>query len=151
MTYKFCVDPCKACLELHQGFEAGSNSSEKLGTDGSFGWIIRMLQGERTSMGMGPSRGQVMDTYCAECSSMLFILRFLIRISEQTNLVEEIWHGTIGTDSQSMLDTIFGQENKGPAASVPATLPKRQVSLDPLIPEWDQLVEIRNALMQLPL
>ena len=50
-----------------------------------------------------------------------------------------------------LLDTIFGQENKGPAASVPATLPKRQVSLDPLIPEWDQLVEIRNAHMQLPL
>lgn len=136
MTYKFCVDPCKACLELlHQGFEAGSNGSEKLGTDGSFGWIIRMSQGERTSMGMGPSRGQVMDTYCAECSSMhlLFILRFLIRISEQTNLVEEIWHGTIGTDSQSMAARHYLRTGEQRTGSVsPSNTPKEAGITRPL-------------------
>ncbi|KAI2490271.1 hypothetical protein MHU86_24292 [Fragilaria crotonensis] len=49
------VDPYTACLELHQGFEAGSDGSEKYGTDGSFGWMISTSQGERVATGMGPS------------------------------------------------------------------------------------------------
>ncbi|KAI2495436.1 hypothetical protein MHU86_19068 [Fragilaria crotonensis] len=43
------VDPYTACLELHQGFEAGSDGSEKYGTDGSFGWMISTSQGERVA------------------------------------------------------------------------------------------------------
>ena len=71
------VDPYTACfLELQQGFEAGSDGSEKFGTDGSFGWEISTSQGERAATGMGPSRGQVMDSYRAECSGLLSILRF---------------------------------------------------------------------------
>lgn len=50
-----------------------------------------------------------------------------------------------------MLDTIFGRDKDGPAASAPTSLPKWQVPLDPLIPEWDLLVEIRYALRKLPL
>ena len=129
------VDPYTVCLELQQGFEAGSDGSEKFGTDGSFGWIISTSQGERAATGMGPSRGQVMDSYRAECSGMLSILRFLIRLSEYTNMVAE-WQGIIGTDSQSMLDTILGQNKAGPAASEPTPLPTQQVPLDPLIPEF---------------
>ena len=60
-------------------------------------------------------------------------------------MVEE-WQGIIGTDSQSMLDFILGQNKAGPAASEPTPLPTQQLSLDPLIPEWDLLVEIRLAL-----
>jgi hypothetical protein len=143
------VDPYTVCLELQQGFEAGSDGSEKFGTDGSFGWIISTSQGERAATGMGPSRGQVMDSYRAECCGMLSILRFLIRLSEYTNMVAE-WQGIIGTDSQSMLDTILGRDQARPAASEPTPLPTQQVPLDPLIPEWDLLVEIRLALRQLP-
>jgi hypothetical protein len=106
------VDPYTVCLELQQGFEAGSDGSAKFGTDGSFGWIVSTSQGERAATGMGPSRGQVMDSYRAECSGMLSILRFLIRIAEYTSMVDE-WQGTIGTDSQSMLDTIFGRDKDG--------------------------------------
>lgn len=55
---------------------------------------------------------------------------------------------SIGTDSQSMLDTIFGRDRDGgPAASVPTALPRNLIPLDPLIPEWDLLVEIRYALI----
>ncbi|KAI2498549.1 hypothetical protein MHU86_15945 [Fragilaria crotonensis] len=144
------VDPYTACLELHQGFEAGSDGSEKYGTDGSFGWMISTSQGERVATGMGPSRGYVMDSYRAECSGMLSILRFLLRLSEYTNMIEP-WDGTIGTDSQSMLDTIFGRDRDGgPAASAPTALPRNLTPLDPLIPEWDLLVEIRYALTHMP-
>ena len=129
------VDPYTVCLELQQGFEAGSDGSEKFGTDGSFGWIISTSQGERAATGMGPSRGQVMDSYRAECSGMLSILRFLIRLSEYTNMVAE-WQGIIGTDSQSMLDTILGRDQARPAASERTPLPTQQVPLDPLIPEF---------------
>jgi hypothetical protein len=66
--------------------------------------------------GMGPSRGQVMDSYRAECSGMLSILRFLIRVAEYTQMVDD-WEGTIGTDSQSMLDTVFGRDKTGPYSS----------------------------------
>ena len=99
---------------------------------------------------MGPSRGHVMDSYRAECSGMLSILRFLIRLAEFTAM-DGTWRGTIGTDSQSMLDTIFGRgKDNSPAAKEPTSLQPDVEPLHPLIPEWDLLVEIRNTLFQLP-
>ena len=105
------ADPYTACLELQHetGFLAGSDGSEKFGTDGAFGWMISTTGGERVACGKGPSRGHVMDSYRAECSGMLSILRFIIRLAEFT-AAATTWEGTIGTDSQSMLDTIFGRD-----------------------------------------
>ena len=105
------ADPYTACLELQHetGFIAGSDGSEKFGADGVFGWMISTTGGERVACGKGPSRGHVMDSYRAECSGMLSILRFIIRLAEFT-AAATTWEGTIGTDSQSMLDTIFGRD-----------------------------------------
>jgi hypothetical protein len=90
-----------------------------------------------------------MDSYRAECSGMLSILRFIIRIAEYT-ATASVWEGTMGTNNQSLLDTIFGRDGEGPVASTPKSLPPRLTPLNPLIPEWDLLVEIRNALTLLP-
>ena len=72
-------EPHTSCVALQNGFRAGSDGSEKFGTNGAFGWVIRDLEGHRVASGMGPSRGLVMNSYRAECSGMLAILRFLIR------------------------------------------------------------------------
>ncbi|KAI2500736.1 hypothetical protein MHU86_13715 [Fragilaria crotonensis] len=100
---------------------------------------------------MGPSRGSIMDSYRAECSGMLSILRLLVRLAKFTAM-DGTWTGTIVTDSQSMLDTVFGRDkNSGPAASTPTSLPADITPLNPMIPEWDLLVEIRQSLIQLPM
>jgi hypothetical protein len=143
-------EPHTSCVALQNGFRAGSDGSEKFGTNGAFGWVIRNLEGHRVASGMGPSRGLVMNSYRAECSGMLAILRFLIRIAAYTDLFCT-WSGTVGTDSQSMLDTLFGrdissQNTMHDARSLPDDLPP----LDPMIPEWDLLTEIRNTLRGLP-
>jgi hypothetical protein len=92
-----------------------------------------------------------MDSYRAECSGMLSILRFLTRLAEFTAM-DGTWTGIIGTHSQSMLDTIFGRgDDNSPAAKEPMSLQPDVAPLNPLIPEWDLLVEIRNStLLQLP-
>ena len=93
--------------DLSTSFAAGSDGSEKYGTDGAFGWMISNDSGERVASGMGPSRGWRMDSYRAECSGMLSLLRFLIRLGAYTFHVGS-WNGTIGTDSRSMLEKLFG-------------------------------------------
>jgi hypothetical protein len=64
--------------DLKTWFVAGSDGSEKYGKEGAFGWLISNTSGERSAAGMGPSRGWQMDSYRAECSGMLSLLRFLI-------------------------------------------------------------------------
>ena len=93
--------------DISTSFAAGSDGSEKYGTDGAFGWMISNDSGERVAAGMGPSRGWRMDSYRAECSGMLSLLRFLIRLGAYTFHVGS-WNGTIGTDSRSMLEKLFG-------------------------------------------
>lgn len=103
-------DPFTVCSKFDIGFLAGSDGSEKFGTDRAFGWSLSTNDGVRTASGMGPSRGLKMDSYRAECRGMLSILRFLVRLGEYTRR-EEQWSGTIGADTQSMLKTLFGQDN----------------------------------------
>ena len=62
------ADAFSVSYELQTSFVAGSDGSEKYGTDGAFGWMISTSQGVRTASGMGPSRGLRMDSYRAECS-----------------------------------------------------------------------------------
>ena len=143
-------DPHTGCVALQNGFRAGSDGSEKFGTNGAFGWVIWNWDGDRVPSGMGPSRGLVMNSYRAECSGMLAILRFLIRITAYTDMFCA-WAGTIGTDSQSMLDTLFGcDKSSQPTINDPRSLPDDSPPLDPMIPEWDLLTKIRNTLRGLP-
>ena len=104
------VDSFTVSLQHEIGFTAGTDGSEKYVTDGAFGWALGTFDGVRTAWGMGPSRGLRMDSDRAECSGMLSILRFSVRLGKYTNKAEE-WSGIIGTDSQSILKTLFSQAN----------------------------------------
>ena len=100
------VDPRMTCFSLQPQFFAGWDGSAKFGNQGAFGWSVSTHLEERAASGMGPSRGKVMDSYRAECSGLLSILRFLIRLAEFSDVFDD-WSGVIGTDSQSMLDKLF--------------------------------------------
>ena len=126
-------------------FVAGSDGSEKYGTDGAFGWMISNESGERAAAGMGPSRGWRMDSYRAECSGMLSLLRFLIRLSDFTYKTER-WSGTIGTDSQSMLEKLFGRTKVRDGEALTAEMLEE---LDVMDAEWDLLHEIQLSLCTL--
>jgi hypothetical protein len=108
--------------------------------------MIGNRSGERVAAGMGPSRGWRMDSYCAECSGMLSILRFLIRVGEYAFRVGN-WSGTIGTDSRSMLEKLFGNKNVREGTTLAAMA---LAELDVMTAEWDLLQEIQVALKLLP-
>ena len=140
------VDPRMTCFSLEPQFFAGCDGSAKYGTQGAYGWSLCTCREERAATGMGPSRGAVMDSYRAECSGLLSILRFLIRLAEFTARFEP-WAGVIGTDSQSMLDRLFIKTSPCSHSDHPA---RTLAELDPLLPEWDLLVEIQISLKLLP-
>ncbi|KAI2493031.1 hypothetical protein MHU86_21505 [Fragilaria crotonensis] len=141
------VDPRLAVLELQNNFLAGSNGSSKFQTQGAFGWVVSTSSGERIATGNGPSRGATVDSYRAECSGLLAILRFLIRLAEYTDMVG-MWSGRIGTDSQSLLDRAFEKhgENGHPLRYGVTSLKV----LDVLDPEWDLLNKIQITVRRLP-
>ncbi len=132
--------------DIRTSFVAGSDGSEKYGTDGAFGWMISNDSGERVAAGMGPSRGWRMDSYRAEYSGMLSLLRFLIRLGEYTFRVDS-WSGTIGTDSRSMLDKLFGIARVREGGPLTAAMLEE---LDVMVAEWDLLREIQESLRLLP-
>ena len=138
------VDPRMTCFSLQPQFFAGCDGSAKFGNQGAFGWSVSTFLEERAATGMGPSRGSVMDSYRAECSGLLSILRFLIRLADFTSMFEP-WIGVIGTDSQSMLDRVFKKNSYSHNEH-----PRPFEVLDPLLPEWDLLVEIQTSLRLLP-
>jgi hypothetical protein len=137
------IDPAYLSLDPQSYFYAGSDSSVTFETNGAFGWMLANIDGGRVASAMGPARGAKMDSYRAECTGMLSFLRFLINMSSYTNNVDGFWRGVIGTDSQSMLDRLFVKEAN-------ASAPKQLAILDVLDPEWDLLVEIQEALRDLP-
>jgi hypothetical protein len=106
------VDPRMTCFSLQPQFFAGCDGSAKFGNQGAYGWTISTHLEERAATGMGPSRGAVVNSYCAECSGLLSILRFLIRLAEFSAMYEP-WCGVIGTDSNSMLDRLFVKDSGG--------------------------------------
>ena len=121
-----------------------ADGSVKFETNGSFGWIAANTEGYRVASPMGPARCAQMDSYHAECTGMLSLLpRFLIRLAMYTNM-DNPWRGLlVGTDSQSMIDRLFyvaGTNNST----------KQLAPLDVLDAEWDLLVEIQDALRELP-
>ncbi|KAI2493074.1 hypothetical protein MHU86_21458 [Fragilaria crotonensis] len=143
------VDPRMAVWELQEHFQAGTDGSSKHhGTQGAFGWIVTTSSGERIASGNGPSRGAKIDSYRAECSGMLTFLRFLIRLAEYTDMFGT-WVGRVGTDSQSMLDRLFGKQNTG-SSEVHRYNASNLKELDVFVSEWDLLHEIQIALRLLP-
>jgi hypothetical protein len=139
----FYVDASMRSFELEQWFFAGCDGSSKFGTNGAFGWAIRTPDGEQAAVGMRPSREISMDSYRANCSGCLSILRFLIRLAEYTGRYEP-WRGSIGTDSQSMmLDTVALRPSKGLDHIQHSFLKP----LDINVPEWDLLNEIRERVL----
>jgi hypothetical protein len=60
------------------------------------------------------------------------------------------WQGILATDSQSVLDTLFGRDRIDREDGSPLHLDHNQVVLDALCPEWDILIEIQVALRALP-
>ena len=138
------LDPAYLCFNFQLYFYGGSDGSVKLGSNGSFGWMLANTEGDRVAWAMGPARCATMDSYRAECTGMLsFFLRFLLRISIYVNS-DIFWRGlVVGTDSQSMLNRLF---KKGTHPGIP----KELAILDVLNAEWDLLVEIQHALRELP-
>jgi hypothetical protein len=135
------LDPAYICFDLQLYFYAGTDGSVKHGTQGSFGWSLSNPEGERLATAMGPTRGATIDSYRAECTGMLSMLRFLLRIAQYTNK-DEPWKGLIGTDSQSLLDRVYKSDG--------AQSNKSLADLDVLGAEWDLLVEIQEALREMP-
>jgi hypothetical protein len=115
-------------------FYAGTDGSVKHGIHGSFGWSLSNPEVDRVATAMGQVRGPTLDSYRAECTGMLSLLRFLLRIAQYTSM-EGPWRGLIGTDSQSLLDRVY--EDSGMESN------KRFAALNVLDAEWDLLVEIK--------
>ena len=136
-------------LNTHQKFRAVSDGSVLSTGEASYGWILSTHRGERVAEGMGPARGRIVHSYRAEACGILLFLRFLIRISNFTQMHDQ-WQGVLATDSQSVLDTLFGRDSEQPNNETSAQLDRDQVELDPLCPEWDVLIEIQAALRELP-
>ena len=62
------------------------------------------------------------------------------------------WRGIVATDSQSLLDTLFGRDELGREKDrdEPVNLSGSCIILDCLAPDWDILIEIQEALLKLP-
>ena len=64
--------------------------------------------------------------------------------------MHEEWSGIIGTDSQSVLDTLSTGDPDIQDEDIPVDLNEGAVVLDALCPEWDVLIEIQEAMKTLP-
>jgi hypothetical protein len=97
---------------------------------------------------MGPVRGMTVHSYRAEASGVLAFLRFLIHIARFTQM-HDTWRGVLATDSQSLLDTLFGRDHREQENTGPVDLDQNRVVLDVMCPEWDILIEIQKSLQLL--
>ena len=79
------------------------------------------------------------------------MLRFLIRMAEFTEM-QLPWKGIVATDSQSLLDTLFGHDEirRDRERDEPVNLSGSKIILDCVAPDWDVLIEIQDAMNKLP-
>ena len=147
------TDPRSIGVALDHGIRAVSDGSEWYRTQGSFGWAMSDDAGNRVATGTGPARSQTPYSYRSESYGMLALLCFLKRLAEFTEQWEP-WHGTVATDSQSLIDTLYGKTP--PSMQDPYGTTHRDrtslmtVVLDPLIAEWDVIVSIQILLREMP-
>jgi hypothetical protein len=113
LTYAdFTGEPFDFCEDLQPCIRAVSDGSVRRETQGAFGWSIRNEGGITVASGMKPARGGgTVLSYRAEAYGMLSLLRFLIRIAEHAEMSFQ-WSGVIATDSLSLLDTLFGHDER---------------------------------------
>ena len=147
---EFTNEPFEFCTDLQPHLRAVSDGSVRKETQGAFGWSMRNEHNITVASGMGPARGGgTMTSYRAEAYGMLAILRFLIRMAEFTEMTFP-WTGVIGTDSQSLLDTLFGKDETRLKRDrdEPVNMEGAQVVLNCTCPDWDILIEIQESLSQ---
>jgi exonuclease III len=144
------LDPFEFCVQLQPHFTSGCDGSVIPTTQHSaFGWSIRDERGTTAAQGMGPAPGSKPTSYRAEAYGMLSLMRFLIRMAEYNDM-HWSWKGVIGTDSQSLLDTLNGKDKDPQEEDTPLAIHGPTVVLDVLCPDWDILIEIQHAKEQLP-
>ena len=100
--------PYHVLQALSQGIRLVSDGSDWDNIQGSFGWTISDPEGGRWATGMGPAHGSRTNSFRSESYGMLSGLCFLRRILEFTGQ-SHIWHGILGTDCQSLIDTVLAQ------------------------------------------
>lgn len=150
---EFATDPYKFCVDLQPHLRAVSDGSDCHKTQGAFGWSMQNEFGATVATGMGPVRGGGRVTsYRAEAYGMLSILRFLIRMAEFTEMQIPCNGMIVATDSQSVLDTLFGHDElrREKGRDEPINLSELSIILNCLSPAWDNLIEIQAVLSQLP-
>ena len=148
---EFTDEPFEFCTDLQPHLRAVSDGSVRHDTQGAFGWSMRNEFNNTVASGMGPARGGgTMTSYRAEAYGMLAILRFLIRLAEFTEMSYQ-WTGIIGTDSQSLLDTLCGKDETRLERDrdEPINMTGTTVVLDCACPDWDILIEIQDSLSKL--
>ena len=146
--------PYHVLQSLTPGFRLVSDGSDWDNIHGSFGWTISDPDGNRLATGMGPAHGSRTNSYRSESYGMLSGLCFLRRLLEFTGQ-SHAWHGILGTDSQSLIDTVSDQ-----AACISTDLSVgldhghiRQIKrypLDPMLPDWDIVRGIQVLLQSMP-
>ena len=148
---KMTVDPFSVCDALAHGFCAVSDGSVRKNSHGSFGWVLCTSDGARVVTCMGPARGPRPTSFRAEGYGLLSFLLFLRRVAEFTSM-HDPWIGTIATDSKSLLQTLKGIDRSLPSPNfdTPLRIDGDSNILEPLQPDWDILIEVQNALIQLP-
>ena len=130
---------------LTHGFRVVSDGSVKdINGDGSFGWVLSSTTGIRMAFGMGPVRGRSVHSYRSPIP--LTLSHQVPRVHTAT----EVWPGILGTDGQSVIDTLRGRDRDPQEQETPIDLDEGKVILDVLCSEWDVLVEIQAAFKQLP-
>lgn len=127
---------------LEHGLHAVSDGSEWFYTQGSFGWILSLDEGERLVTGMGSPCSSQSNSYRSEGHGILALLSFLKRLAKYIQL-HDPWQGIIATGSKSLIDTIHRPRlmQLGP---VQVTVFRRP--LDPLSLEWDIVVGVQTLL-----
>ena len=142
------TDAYSICWSAQMQLRVVSDGSALPPSIASFGWMMSNKDGERLAQGMGPVRGRTLHSYRAEATGMLSALRFLIRLKEFCQM-HEPWQGIVATDSQSLLDTLSGEQSLDENRNIPVDLDFNRVVLDVLSPEWDVLIEIQHSMKRL--
>ena len=146
--------PVQVMDNLSQDIRLVSDGSNWDHIHGSFGWMMSDTNGERWAKGMGPAHGSRTNSYRLESYGMLAGLCFLRRLAEYTGRIPD-WRGILGTDSQSLIDTILGQHFIPIQSTVDDDAPLARVvrhhPLDPLLPDWDVVRGIQVLLQSTPM
>ena len=145
--------PYHVLQALTQGIRLVSDGSDWDNIQGSFGWTISDPDGGRWATGMGPAHGSRTNSFRSESYGMLSGLCFLRRLLEFTGQ-SHIWQGILGTDSQSLIDTVLAQpcssSDQVDGNDIVRIRLIKSYPLEPMSPDWDIVRGIQVLLQSLP-